>query len=217
MIGSHVIRPKLGFILEGKSEFVSYPTLVAKIIPGENYVPRVLARGNGAVIKHLEQHLDDLYKSHGPHKIIITLDLRDALEARASTDCASLRETLQARAEGWLDGKKCTEPCGRLPDQIIVIIQVPEFEIWMLTDPDGLIRSGLFETRPDVPDSDNIDVLISKPYRRVMEHIRKPHDTKKGITAKQIMQQIHLDKMRQSSRSFRKLLKEILAAYQTGC
>lgn len=213
-------RPPIGFIVEGKGEFSCYPSLVCRTLGTHGlHVPLLNAGGNGGIIRHLAENLDDLCNTHKPHIVIITIDLRDVLAEGHFGDCHSLKTHIDTEASEWLQSRSGTGMRPYLPSAIISVIQVQSLESWLLADCQGLSRCEYFSpTTANIVVSD-VDSEIPNPHEKLLQCLvnapRKPFDIKKPRHLCAAFRHCDVSRMEALSRSFRKFAREVRSGYNS--
>jgi hypothetical protein len=207
--------PPIGFIVEGHEEYHCYPSLVCRIINAHGInVPRANAKGTGNIIRHLEEHLDDIVASRHPHHVLVSVDLKDNIDDEFK-DCESLRSYLIKQTVQWLNKAGSNPRLQPLPASIAVVIQIPQFESWMLADIKNLKGSGHFIIEEDhIPD---VDSQISNPAAWLKERNVSGRRLKDPRFAKEIITKLDPNVMRQNSKSFDKFSRETIIAYHNWC
>jgi hypothetical protein len=207
------MRVPLGFVVEGVCEYQSFQSFVRKgVSAGHGLLPIANAWGNGGLRKRLEEHLIEVIKVNHPYVIIVALDLKDALAEGKHTDCAQLRVELQARVDAWLKQTGEGGKLAPLPDRIVVVIQAPVFEAWLTADPAGLhAKSG---KKYQGPEYNDVDTEIKDHVHWLSQRVSGGYSKSAG-RVHPVAKSLNPHVMAQSSRSFRKFWKEVLAAYAT--
>lgn len=202
-------RPPIGYIVEGKMEYNCYLSLFARLNTGwigKIYEP-LWAGGNDEIIYHLDEHLRDLAKSQSPISVIVCVDFRDA-NRKHGFSCEDLKQHLETKASDWLQSKQVQDE--KLPEQIIVVVVIQQFESWMLSDMSVIKNLSGFSDlgRFGLPDRwTNVDEDCLNPGK-VMCQIFKDTNVKSPKFAKKIISKCNIDTMKSCSNSFRKFSKE---------
>jgi hypothetical protein len=214
-------RPPVGFVVEGFGEFYSYPSIVSRLLGNRSlHIPCVNAKGYGGVVKHLESHLEDLVRRSHPHRVIVTVDLRDVLKSRLGFEnCGHVVRSLTARARQWLAVYGPAQGLGPLPHEVIIVVQVPQFETWLLSDPKRL--EDMYSLPPDWPQEPvDLDQSIDNPAATLREVSGGRFNPKNPSVVKAFVGGIDTEAMRQWSASFAKYCREVRrchAEWLTAC
>jgi hypothetical protein len=209
-------RAPIGFIVEGEGEFYCYPSLVCRVLDKRGlYCPVVNAGGYGNIIRHLDDQLTSLTLRCNPCNVIVTVDLKDALDRGLCNDCADLRVCLEQQACNWLLAAMRDSRLAPLPDRIKIVIQVPKFESWVIADVDHLCSSGhIAITEYQLPD---VDSQIANPAQWLKERLAPRVSLKNPKHAKEMISKLDPNVMRQNSASFDKFCRETTACYTLWC
>jgi hypothetical protein len=208
-------RPPIGFIVEGYGEYHSYPCLVSKIISNNSLkIPIENAKGNGNIIKNLDEHITDLMLSNKPLYVIITIDLIDNL-CETITDCKCLFNFINSQITNWKSSHKFDKRVQPFPLSFIIIIQIKKFETWMIADRISLNDSGLI----NLNDNEKINWIDvdneCNPVKWLKEHEKSRLNTKKPKIAKSLLSKQNVKIMKNCSKSFNKFFKEITNCYNS--
>jgi len=207
-----VSRPPIGFIVEGHGEYNCYPSLVCRIVQGSGFsVPRVNAGGYGRITRHLPDQLRDLVLAHHPYHVIITLDLKDVLDAGLYGSCGELRTDLEHQAREWLASSHEAPRLQPLPERISVVIQVQKFESWMIADIGGLRQAGYLGVEEAQPV--NVDDHVTDPTSWLRARMLPGLNHKDPRCAKKVISCLDPRVIRVNSRSFDKFYREVLSSY----
>lgn len=207
------MRLPIGFVVEGVGEFHAYQPIVRKgITAAHGQIPIANAFGNGTIRKSLEDKLIEVVKTGYPVVVIVTLDVRDALADPRYDHCADVRRDLQDRADRWLDEMRRHGTLVPLPERIVVVLQAPAFEAWLISDFDGLQAYGL-KRGAERYSCEDVDTGIRQPKRWLEQNLsggfnKRPQEVVRVVKA------LHPIRMERSSRSFRKFWKEVLNGYK---
>ncbi len=206
-------RPPIGFILEGRGEYVSYPSLVCRILGTEvGRIPRNEVRyGCGEISANLDEHLLDLVRVAHPYVVIVTVDLVDFKDQFA--DCVALIDHIQSRANDWLERMRTHPKIAPLPQYIKVVLQIKKFEGWLSSDDFGLSQNGLLAQGYTPCFYTDTDTEIREPHGHLCE-ILNDLDPKDTEDVKKIVAALRVDVVEHQSRSFRKFAKEVRASYE---
>jgi hypothetical protein len=215
-------RPPIGFVVEGTTEYNSYPSIVCRCVAKgiTLRLPIANARGSTRLIGELEELIEDLVATNHPMVIVVTLDERDPIEDGAFDSCADLRSSLQTRCDDWLAHAHSSGRLFPLPDRIVVVIQCPSFEAWLIADITGLARVATVVGNVDTTIQwIDVDSEVENPGiwlgRLVHSHVKL-----KPLGAATIARRVDPAIIELKSRSFKKFAKEIRAAYELwvrGC
>ncbi len=208
------VRPPIGFIVEGHGEHISYPGIVARICGVKNlHVPVANARGFGNILENLEEHLDDLIRSKHPFAVIVTVDLKDALNEGSWDGCAEVCHVISERISGWKESRSHAEAFKPMPEMYAVIVQIQKFESWWLADPRKLSALDLFNIDLNECIWHNVDIEVSSPTKWLIQRARRPINLKSPSLAQSILSSLDPLVMQNNSKSFSKFLREVQAAY----
>ena len=181
-------RPPIGFIIEGRGEYVSYPSLVCRILGKEvGRIPRNEVRyGCGEISANLDEHLLDLVRVAHPYVVIVTVDLVDFKDQFA--DCVALIDHIQSMANDWLERMRTHPKMSPLPQYIKVVLQIQKFEGWLASDDFGLFNNGLLVDGYTPHFYNDTDTEIEKPHRHLKDILidldpKNPEDVKKIVAA----------------------------------
>jgi hypothetical protein len=209
-------RPPVGFVVEGRAEYDCYPSLVCRVLGASGFkVPRVNAGGYGTIVRHLPDQLRSLTLTDHPFHIIVTLDLRDVLENGLFADCGALCLDLRRQAREWLASAQRNARLHPLPELISIVVQVQQFESWVIADTQGLMQSGYLESEP--PQCSNVDDTIENPAAWVRKHMVAGHNLKSPACARRAISCLDPGAMRQHSPSFDKFCRELSSSYSSWC
>ena len=210
-------RPPIGFIVEGHGEHNCYPSLVRRILNVSGlHFPIENAQGTGNIVRHLHEQLDDIVLTHHPYYIIISTDLRDNI-GQSFTDCAQLRTDLIRQVEVWLQISSTNARLNPLPNRVEVIIQIQQFETWILSDINNLSATGYFAINNSQFNFIDIDAQISNPAQLLQQCNNCGRKLKDPRFAKDIITRLNPNIMRQNSKSFDKFFREVQKSYQNWC
>ena len=205
-------RPALGFIVEGHGEYRCYPSLYARIVGCQVRVPIVNAGGYGSVVKNIQRHLTDLFRGAKPLHVIITIDLKDVINDGIFKDCKCLCEHLSYEATDWLKKAVRDIRLPPLPEKISVVIQIPKFEAWLLSDVASLKRDG--HIKADAPVIVDADGYQDDPCKYLNDNLCNEVDIKNPLVAKSLFSSVTPCDMRLASRSFNKFYREVLSFHK---
>jgi len=208
-----LLRWPIGFIVEGHGEFKSFPSLFSKLkCPWSVPPPRIRAQGNGDIICNIKERLTDMANSYSPLTIIICLDLLDAIrQYEWCTSCKDLKEHLEKEVSQWSEDYTNTE---KKPKNIVIIIVIPKFESWLIADMNAIKQVTNLEDLSEFgfPEEwENVDNEVKNPIKK-LGMVFPNEDVKKPSFVKSIISKSDIDTMSNSSRSFRKFLKEVKMA-----
>ena len=213
-----ITRPPIGFIVEGTGEYHSFPSLVNRILDVSNmYVPISNARGYGKIILDLPREIRMIIRRAHPYSLYVCLDLIDILKENIVSNCLELITLLTSQIDSFTNSND--PQCHPLPNSYGVILQIPQFETWMIADITSLIDSGLIDNiHAPIIDVDN---TVDKPYKWLRCNLLDRHmNPKKPNIAKDILSVLEPNSMRSNSRSFEKFYREVTDAYslwETAC
>lgn len=201
-------RPCLAFVVEGRGEYESYPSIVSKVFDSPSgRIPIAEASGWGDVWQNLEMHLTDVIATCHPHMIIVTVDLADVIEGTEHDACDTVRAELQRRCDEW----RARQSADSAPDEVVVVLQCQMLESWILADLDCLSGCyGLADSHEELPKS--VDEQPS-PVAWLKRNCASPPRTKRPKEIKSLLSSINIATARQSSRSFDKFCREIERAW----
>jgi hypothetical protein len=205
-------RPPLGFIVEGKGEYYSYPSIVSRIVKACGFcIPVSNAEGYGGILNHIDEHLTDMISSWKPVTIIVTMDLIDVIRAGIVEDCKELTKTLSDSIFRWVEQNKSSNKFVPFPDLFKIIVQIPKFEAWLIADKANLKRGGYIheEGAPWL----NVDDEVSNPVQWLEENCQKRINVKHPGTCKEMVTAIDVEIVRGYSRSFDKFYREVKFCY----
>lgn len=202
----------LGLIVEGAGEFHALPNLIRKAFPVPYApLPVVNAGGIGNIISNLEQLLVDLVRLHHPCRVIITLDMVDVVGS-FFTSCATLRLSLEDRCRTWLATQAGNFGLHPLPEAIATVVQTPAFEAWLMAGCESFQAAGM--TVPSfVPHGFNDVDAASINHRDFLHRSLVGGYRKRPSEVSRLSKTIDPLLASKSSRSFRKFMKEVAAAY----
>jgi Domain of unknown function (DUF4276) len=207
-------RPPLGFVCEGAGEHATFPSLVSRIVNAVGFsIPCVNTEGYGGILKNLEEHLDDLTLSDHPYTIVVGIDLRDVIRAGLFPDCVTLRLDLDQKISTWLQTRTRQLRLQPLPNRIVTVVQVQQFESWWLADPDGLSRCGLFSIDVAGCTWTNVDAELANPASWLKERQKTAANLKSPAVARAALSRSNVSTAAAKSRSFRKFRKEVARGY----
>jgi len=209
-------RPPVGFIVEGHGEYNCYPSLVGRIISSAGVnIPRVNVGGYGGITRNLGEQLTLLVLAHYPFHIIITIDLKDVLKDKLYDNCEELRIDLEEQAKDWLGNSQHDSRLQPLPERITIVVQIQQFESWIIADISSLNESGCLEAAE--LEFTNVDQDILNPAAWLRKHLRSDLDQKNPKCAKVIISCLDPNVMRIKSPSFDKFYREVLSSYDCWC
>jgi len=213
---SAINRAPIGFIVEGDAEYHCYPSLVCRIVNSSGFrVPRVNARGYGNIVRHLADQLKPLVLAHHPYHVIITLDLKDVLDAGLYDSCEEVRKALEDQVTEWLANSASHARLQPLPQRIAVVLQVQRFESWMIADIGGLRDSGYLAV--DEVQPLDADEEVSHPISWLRTRTSPGRYQKNPRCAKEVISCLDPCIMRVNSRSFDKFHREVCWSYGRWC
>jgi len=205
------IRPPVGFIVEGTGEWASYPSIVTSICGCSGFkIPRVNAEGCGNITGHLSEHLDDMASVDAPMAMMVTVDLRDVLRNGSFSDCITLKKHLHTLCEQWMATRRLDPRfAGRLPAEIVVVIQVQCFESWLLADSESLVVAGYLKRDAIGVPLTEVDGTVLNPSAYIDDNGTEFFRPKAPACVKSVCSNISTIEMERNSRSFRKFAKEV--------
>jgi hypothetical protein len=200
----------IAFIVEGDCEYDCFPGFVSKILGYETSLPIANARGIGNIVNNLDELLLLLVKSNKPKKIIITLDLKDALEQRMARNCIELKEKVENSAQRWLRNQEFGSLVESLPHEVVVVIADKTYDAWLCSDVEGLKRCPLINPSKITSAYSNVDCEIPNPIIWLKDKCISNIDLKSRRHRKEIAKSINPSIGKDHSRSFRKFYKEVI-------
>lgn len=206
-------RPVFGFVVEGSGEHAVYPSLVARIVGSPVYTRAVNAEGYGGILGNLEEHLDELVSVCHPVTIIVTVDLRDVVDAGACADCVELLQLIGSTVRTWQASRLAFPIMDPMPQHIAVVAQIPTFESWWIADPDALNSLHGISIDPAECNWRNVDDEVPNAEAFLRSRCQLPLNLKSPTLAKEVMGTVSIQVVQQRSRSFRKFVKEIRAGF----
>jgi hypothetical protein len=206
-------RPAIGYIVEGGGEHAAYPSLTARIVGAPVYVRAINAEGTGGILRNLEEHLDDMVRTWHPMSVIVTLDLRDVLEAQACTTCVELIDVLTTLVNSWAASRAAFPIMDPMPERLVVVVQIQTFESWWLADASALASIEGFSIEPGSCQWKNVDSEVANPGAFLRRCCPGDLNLKSPSLAKAIMGRVSIEVLAERSRSFRKFQKEVLDGY----
>lgn len=211
MSNSMITRPPVGFIVEGDGEYNCYPSLFCRIVNITKVsIPIVNAGGCGSLIMNLEEQLNSLMEAHDPLSVIITVDHEDAIKQKLANSTQELLIKLDQSIQEWKSKANKNERFHTVPEQIVSVLQIRKFESWMISDLDGLEKSGLLRKNiTKITDADGIE----RPSDWIKKNVLITGSVKKPITAKKVITALDPQRMRLHSHSFNKFYQESVNAY----
>lgn len=198
---------EFAFIVEGSCEYVTYYSIVSKIIGGPIYFPISNAQGVGNIVKNTERELENLLKVCCPRVVIITLDLDDVLDQKLANNCVELIEMIKRNFESFISQYKLSNNC--YPEECRVIVVDKCHETWICADLDGLKRCQLIDETKIDEDFINVDKEIHNPKKFLESKLHVPQNIKKRNCQKLLISNLNPKEASKNSRSFRKFYKEI--------
>ena len=206
-------RNALGFVLEGRGEYVTYPSFVNRICGFSNfYVPRSQTGGIGRILKNPERYLSDLIKAYRPRTVIVAFDLKDAFEQTELQTCAEVKQYVLRKCEEWRAQALHNPKLQPLPEKIEVVLQVQKLESWLVVDTERLARHASFPTPLPPHTSENVDEEVAEPEKWLQEHAEQRFNPKKPREIKKAFAMCRVEVIETGSRSFAKLAKEVRLA-----
>jgi hypothetical protein len=212
---SPATRSPLGFVVEGLTEFSCYPALVHDVLGGATvHVPVSNARGNHKLRADLEALLEQLVTAYHPMRIMVSLDAREVLREQAFATCAELRLELQARCDQWLRRSGERQKLQPLPDKVVVVIQHPSFENWLLADVAALRASiDILDTSVAPPVCANVDEEVPNAGSWFAQCVL-PSVKFKPAGARALVARLDSAVTETKSPSFAKFAREVRSAYE---
>jgi len=215
----------MGFIVEGNGEFNCYPSLIHRITDTYGYPLAIINSGGcGGIYRNLKKYLTNIVITRKPIDIFITIDYLDLLELGIVTNCEELVSHLQSQINDWLNSDvKTDRRISHPPERILSIIQIQQFESWLLSDIASLINSGyierIFDTNLDTPEefTYNVDEKIQKPASFLKQHKTTEKDIKNTKYARSLICCLNPQIMKDNSGSFNKFYREVLFSYSKWC
>jgi hypothetical protein len=207
-------RPPIGFIVEGHGEYESYPVFVSRILGVKRmWIPRINAKGQGGIIKNLEEHIEDIITSCHPLYLIVTVDLVDNIGTCGISNCKDLYNKLLKTINEWVLYHKNIPKLQPLPQNYIVIIQIQKFESWLIADKQGLGDLDILTKEKIKPDWTNVDIDVPNPNTWLKINSDVKIDLKHPDICKKISNKINIDIAAKNSPSFDKFRREIKMCY----
>lgn len=207
-----ILRPPMGFVVEGHGEFNCYPSLVHRIVGAHGFkIPRVNAGGYGNIVRNLGDQLRALVLAEHPAAIIVSVDLREVIRDDICATCAELVTALRQQVQDWQVEAIADDRMIPMPSGISIVIQIQQFESWVVADLQSLLMSGY--SLPHQPNFTNVDVEVPNPAAVLRDQIDPAIDLKNPTIAKSVFTQLDVDTMRHFSPSFDKFYREVLASY----
>jgi len=207
-----VLRPPIGFVVEGHGEFNCYPSLVHRIVGARGFkIPRVNAGGYGNLVRNLGDQLRALVLADHPSNIIVTVDLRDVIRENLYATCAELVSAMNQQAAEWYAQASSDGRMTPMPNRITVVVQVQEFESWILADLQSVTNCGY--ALHEQHDFSNVDEEVPNPSTWLLNQVEPAINLKNPRLAKSIVTQLNVDEMRKNSPSFDKFHREVMASY----
>ncbi|HEY4628119.1 MAG TPA: hypothetical protein VIH02_02430 [Flavobacterium sp.] len=200
------MRVQLALIVEGYCEYDAYPSIINKII-GPCHCPISNAKGIGNIIKNTGDELLKLIKLYKPHKIIITLDYREALREKLVENCVELKERVTENCNQFLLNQQNGSLI--LPDEIVVVIADKTYESWLCADYESLKNSELINEDLITEIYSNVDIEIPNPNKWLTSVLKENIDLKSKTNRKKLSSSIRPEIAKENSRSFRKFYEEI--------
>lgn len=212
---SLISRPPLGFVVEGAGEHGCYPSIVSRIVNASNFdIPIVNAGGYGGIIRNIQEQLTSLVRLKKPYHIIVTVDLKDVIDAGFYSTCADLLLDLNGKIDDWFRSAQDDTRLQSLPERISVVIQVLKFESWFAADVAGLKTAGYVQSDVDQPD--NTDKLRN-PDQWLKDRIIGTKSVKNQRHARLMVSSINPETMRDYSPSFDKFYREVQSSFTSWC
>lgn len=199
-------------IVEGDCEYDCYPSFISKITDYPTYVPMLNCGGIGSLIVNLEEHLLDIVRGFAPETIIITVDLKDAIDQKFVSDCSQLKELLHRKSLEWLERSKTTKIKKDLPKNISIVIVDKTYETWLIADMVGLASCDLIVSDKLDETFENVDTEITSPSGWLKSKLCENIDPKSKRYRKQIGKCINPIRGEHFSRSLKKFCKEVRIA-----
>jgi hypothetical protein len=207
-------RHPLGFIVEGHGEYNAFPTMVVKILGCRLFVPIANAGGCGAITNNLSQQLYDFLLIYNSQFLYICIDLIDVIKANQFSNCSELLTHLQNEIHHFETHIYPYHPNLKpLPDKIGVIIQIPKFESWMLSDFSSLAVNQYID--PTLTQIQDVDNQIPNPSSWIINNFTDTgFDPKNPMSAKRLLSVLDPTVMRTNSFSYDKYFREIESSYK---
>ncbi len=211
---SYYSRPPVGFIVEGRGEFDSYPSILSKII-GASFLnlPRINARGNGGIIRRLHEHLADIVTTHKPVSVMVTVDLVDLIDQGVVSTCAELLEIILSDLEEWCKDNSSLPKYLPFPEKFSVVIQIPKFESWLIADKHSLWQYGYIRESDGEERWTNVDQQVRNPHQWFRDVSLESLDLKQPMICKEVAGCINIDVVKTVSPSFDKFYREVRKLY----
>jgi len=200
------MRVPLALIVEGHCEYDTYPSIISKII-GPCYCPISNAKGIGNIMKNTGEELLRLIKLCKPHKIIITLDYREAIREGLVEDCVELKEMVIDNCNQFIESQ--SNGSLVLPDEIVVVVADKTYESWLCADFESLKTCELINEELITEDFNNVDLEISNPNGWLKSKLKSDIDLKSKANRKKISNKLRPEIAKENSRSFKKFYDEI--------
>ncbi len=209
-----LLQPPIGFIVEGKGEYHSYPSIITRILCKSGFkIPIALAGGVGNIIKHLDEHLTDIIVADHPLSIIITVDLIDNIKKGTVGDCKELCDLLYGNVQSFIDTHQSKERFQPFPEKFCVVIQVQKFETWFIADKFGLKSENLINLETNELDWQNVDDEVANPIAWLSTKAINTINLKDPEMCKSLSTLIDLDIVKTKSKSFDKFQREVIKHY----
>ena len=202
-----LVRPNLGFIVEGHCEFEGIPSFVGKIL-GYFHFPIQNAKGIGNIFKNLDNELLLLVKNYSPRNIIITLDGIDAIDQGFCKTCVELKEIVLESAYKFIESQK--NGSLQLPENIIVVIADKTFDTWLCSDTEGLKTCDLIDSTKVTEVFTDVDQEIPFPASWIKSKLIKTANIKNRRHRKKLASSIRPEIGRNFSASFDKFIREVI-------
>lgn len=202
-------RPKIGFIVEGDSEYHCFPSIVSKVISYNPNYPINNTKGNGRIFNKLDEEIRLMVQYRKPEKIIVTIDLKDLIDVGMIESCIALKERLQAQSNKWLEDHKQSSLADILPSEIIVVIIDKTFETWIMSDLDGLKECKYIDPSKIDEQFLDVDSEVKNPCLWISKKLKDNIDIKNIHHIKHFVSGLDVSRAALKSRSFRKFCKEV--------
>ena len=104
-----------------------------------------------------------------------------------------------------------------LPARILVVLQIPMFESWWLSDPEGLVTSPHVEI--DLSDCawSNVDAEVNHPGAWLKARQVSGGNMKSPTVARDVVSGLEIERMVERSPSFEKFYREVRIGFDTWC
>jgi len=207
------LRPLLGLVVEGHCEFNCLPTAACRVVGSSLNIKKSHPQGNGRVLHKLAEELSDIVVVHKPYWLIAVLDLVDALEDGTYISCKQVLEALSASVAKWFAMAQSDPRLSPLPSGVSVVLEIPEYESWLIADCQGLAESALVDAAKCTHSCTNVDDDIPNPDKWLHECLVERIDTKRKENCEALFSGVKVSRAREHSKSFDKFCREVEKAY----